>query len=123
MQDLDSDDLSIKSVANAMRPDLSLTGVYTAQGLANLFQRTNVFTDIGSDPRNAVLPALRRFPQSTVRFRFTRLGIRIATPPRCLSRTAGGGGHADLLSISAATHAGRGTEQQVRSMCSLRQPV
>ena len=32
-----------------MRPDLSLTGVYTAQGLGGtFFQRTNVFTDIGS---------------------------------------------------------------------------
>ena len=49
VQDLDSDDLTIKSIANVMRPDLSITGVYTAQGLGGtFFQRTNVFTDIGS---------------------------------------------------------------------------
>jgi len=49
VQDLDTDDLSIKSIANVMRPDLSLTRVYTAQGLGGtFFQRTNVFTDIGS---------------------------------------------------------------------------
>ena len=48
VQDLDSDDLTIKSIANVMRPDLSITGVYTAQGLGGtFFQRTNVFTDIG----------------------------------------------------------------------------
>ncbi len=49
IQDLDTDDLTIKQVANVMRPDLSITGVYTAQGLGGtFFQRTNVFTDVGS---------------------------------------------------------------------------
>src|SRR5262249_33938597 len=32
VQDLDIDDLQIKSISNTMRPDLSLTGIYTAQG-------------------------------------------------------------------------------------------
>jgi outer membrane protein TolC len=45
MQDLDTDDLTIKQVSNALKPDLSLTGVYTSQGIGGtFFQRTNVFT-------------------------------------------------------------------------------
>lgn len=44
MQDLDTDDLNIRQVSNAMRPDLSLTGVYTSQGIGgNFYNRTNVF--------------------------------------------------------------------------------
>lgn len=44
MQDLDTDDLNIRSVANALRPDLSLTGAYTAQGIGGpVYSRTNVF--------------------------------------------------------------------------------
>jgi outer membrane protein len=44
MQDLDTDDLNIRSVSNAMRPDLEMTGIYTAQGLGGtFFNRTNVF--------------------------------------------------------------------------------
>ncbi len=44
MQDLDTDDLTIKQVSNAMRPDLSLTGVYTSQGVGGTFyNRSNVF--------------------------------------------------------------------------------
>ncbi len=43
-QDLQTDDLSISSVMNALRPDLSLTGVYTSQGIGgNIYNRTNVF--------------------------------------------------------------------------------
>jgi outer membrane protein TolC len=49
MQDLDTDDLSIRSVSNAMRPDLELTGIYTAQGLGGtFFNRTNVFDVSGN---------------------------------------------------------------------------
>jgi outer membrane protein TolC len=49
LQALDVDELSIKSARNAMRPDLSLTGSYTAQGRGgNFFRRGNVFTDAGS---------------------------------------------------------------------------
>jgi outer membrane protein TolC len=44
MQDLDTDDLNIRTVANALRPDLSLTGVYTSQGIGGpVYSRTNVF--------------------------------------------------------------------------------
>jgi outer membrane protein len=44
VQDLDTDDLTIKSISNVMRPDLSLTGIYTAQGRGGTFiQRQNVF--------------------------------------------------------------------------------
>src|SRR5204862_6139274 len=49
VQDLDLDDLQIKLFSNALRPDLSLTGVYTAQGRGGTaFIRSNVFTDVGS---------------------------------------------------------------------------
>ena len=47
-QNLDVDDLSIKSASNALKPDLSLTGTYTSQGRGgNYFQRTNVFDENG----------------------------------------------------------------------------
>ncbi|HVX67215.1 MAG TPA: TolC family protein [Bryobacteraceae bacterium] len=43
-QSLDVDELSIKSATNALRPDLSLTGGYTSQGLGGMYyQRDNVF--------------------------------------------------------------------------------
>src|SRR5207247_1194667 len=49
VQDLDVDDLQIKQISNTMRPDLSLTGVYTAQGRGGTaFVRSNVFTDVGN---------------------------------------------------------------------------
>src|SRR6266567_1490773 len=49
VQDLDVDDLQIKQISNVMRPDLSLTGIYTAQGRGGTaFLRSNVFTDVGS---------------------------------------------------------------------------
>jgi outer membrane protein len=49
MQDLDTDDLTIKQVSNALKPDLSLTGVYTSQGIGGtFFQRTNVFNGIAN---------------------------------------------------------------------------
>jgi outer membrane protein len=49
VQDLDVDDLQIKLISNTMRPDLSLTGVYTAQGRGGTaFVRSNVFNDVGS---------------------------------------------------------------------------
>jgi outer membrane protein TolC len=49
MQDLDTDDLTIKQVQNALRPDLSLTGAYTSQGLGGTFyNRTNVLNGLTS---------------------------------------------------------------------------
>jgi outer membrane protein len=49
MQDLDTDDLNIKQVANALRPDLSLTGAYTSQGIGGtFFNRSNVFNGVGT---------------------------------------------------------------------------
>jgi outer membrane protein len=48
VQDLDVDDLTIKQISNVMRPDLSLTGVYTAQGRGGTaFVRSNVFNGSG----------------------------------------------------------------------------
>src|SRR4030088_1068790 len=47
MQDLDADDLTIKQVSNALKPDLSLTGNYTSQGIGGrFFQRSNVFNGL-----------------------------------------------------------------------------
>jgi outer membrane protein len=49
MQDLDTDDLLLRQTRNAMRPDLSLTGAYTAQGRGGVaYVRGNVFTDAGA---------------------------------------------------------------------------
>jgi outer membrane protein TolC len=49
MQDLDTDDLNIKQVSNALKPDLSLTGAYTSQGIGGtVFQRTNVFNGVAN---------------------------------------------------------------------------
>jgi outer membrane protein len=49
MQDLDTDDLTIKQVSNALKPDLSLTGVYTSQGIGGtFFQRSNVFNGVAN---------------------------------------------------------------------------
>src|SRR5260370_35885378 len=49
LQDLDSDDLTIKQVSNTLKPDLSLTGVYTSQGIGGtFFQRTNVFNGVAN---------------------------------------------------------------------------
>jgi outer membrane protein len=49
MQDLDTDDLNIKQVSNALKPDLSLTGAYTSQGIGGtFFQRTNVFNGVAN---------------------------------------------------------------------------
>jgi outer membrane protein len=49
MQDLDTDDLTIKQVQNALRPDLSLTGAYTSQGIGGtFFQRSNVFNGVAN---------------------------------------------------------------------------
>jgi outer membrane protein len=49
MQDLDTDDLTIKQVSNALKPDLSLTGVYTSQGIGGTaFVRSNVFNGVAN---------------------------------------------------------------------------
>ena len=47
---LETDDLTIRQATNSLRPDLSLTGSYSASGRGgNFFQRTNVFAgDSGS---------------------------------------------------------------------------
>ena len=57
-QNLDLDDLQIKSVTNAMRPDLALTGTYTSQGRGGTaYVRKNVFNDTGgSSTVTSVLP-------------------------------------------------------------------
>jgi outer membrane protein TolC len=44
LTNLETDDLSIKQATNSLRPDLSLTGTYSASGRGgNFYQRTNVF--------------------------------------------------------------------------------
>jgi outer membrane protein TolC len=48
-QSLDLDDLQVRSVRNAMLPDLSLTGIYTSQGLGGVgYRKTNVFDQSGT---------------------------------------------------------------------------
>jgi outer membrane protein TolC len=57
IQDLDVDELSIRQAKNALLPDLSLTGSYSAQGRGGPFyQRTNVFNETGS--ANTVISVL-----------------------------------------------------------------
>ena len=47
-QSLDVDELGIRSASNALRPDLSLRGGYTSQGLGGiLYQRSDVFGGTG----------------------------------------------------------------------------
>ena len=47
-QSLDVDELGIRSAANALRPDLALTGGYTSQGLGGIvYQRSDVFGGTG----------------------------------------------------------------------------
>jgi len=48
LQDLDTDDLVIRQARNSLKPDLSLTGNYTAQGRGGVqYLRGNVFADSG----------------------------------------------------------------------------
>ena len=57
LQALDVDELAIRSARNLLRPDLSLTGSYTAQGRGgNFYRRGNVFTDSGSQSFISVTP-------------------------------------------------------------------
>lgn len=49
LQSLDVDNLTIKSAANALKPELALTGNYVSQGRGgNFYQRSNVFNQDGS---------------------------------------------------------------------------
>jgi outer membrane protein TolC len=49
LQNIETDDLSIKSATNALRPDLSLTGGYSSSGRGGTFvERTNIFQNGGS---------------------------------------------------------------------------
>jgi len=58
LQNLDIDDLNIKSAKNSLKPDLSLTGQYTSQGRGGTFyQRSNVFANDGtSSTITTILP-------------------------------------------------------------------
>jgi len=58
VQDLDIDDLTIKQVSNSMKPDLSLTGIYTSQGRGGTaYVRQNVFNDVsGRSTVTQILP-------------------------------------------------------------------
>ena len=48
-QNLDLDDLQIRTVSNSLRPDLALTGIYTTQGRGGTaFVKQNVFNDTGT---------------------------------------------------------------------------
>lgn len=57
IQDLDTDDLAINQARNALKPDLSLTGAYTAQGRGGIqFLRGNVFTGTGTTTAITQIP-------------------------------------------------------------------
>lgn len=57
LQNLETDDLSIKSATNSLRPDLSLTGSYISTGRGGtFFERTNVFDESGTSTIVNVIP-------------------------------------------------------------------
>jgi outer membrane protein TolC len=117
MQDLDTDDLTIKQVSNALKPDLSLTGVYTSQGIGGtVFQRTNVFNGVANQSTvTQILPG--GFGDSLDQlfgfgFPVYGFGVRLRLPIRNRQSTADMADalvnkRRDALQI-------RGTEQQVR---------
>jgi outer membrane protein len=117
MQDLDTDDLSIKSVSNALRPDLSLTGAYTSQGIGGtFFNRTNVFNEIGNQSTvTQILPGgfgdslnqLFGFGYPVYGF-----GIRLRLPIR--NRQSAADMADALVNKRRDALQVRGTEQQVR---------
>jgi outer membrane protein TolC len=117
MQDLDTDDLTIKQVQNALRPDLSLTGAYTSQGIGGTFyNRTNVLNGLTSQSTiTQIIPG--GFSDSLNQlfgfgYPVYGFGVRLRLPIRNRQSTADMadalvGKRRDTLQI-------RGTTQQVR---------
>jgi outer membrane protein len=118
VQDLDTDDLTIKSVANVMRPDLSLTGLYTAQGRGGTFyQRVNVFNANGAQQSQitGILPG--GFGDSVDQlfgfgFPVYGFGLRLRLPIR--NRQASADMADALINKRRDALQARGAEQQVR---------
>jgi outer membrane protein TolC len=117
MQDPETDDLIVKQVQNALRPDLSLTGAYTSQGIGGtFFNRTNVFTGTGTQSTvTQILPG--GFGDSLDQlfgfgFPVYGFGVRLRLPIRNRQSAADMadalvGKRRDVLQV-------RGTQQQVR---------
>jgi outer membrane protein len=117
LQDLDSDDLTIKSVSNALKPDLSLTGVYTSQGIGGrFFQRTNVFNGVANQSTvTQILPG--GFGDSLDQlfgfgFPVYGFGVRLRLPIR--NRQAAADMADALVNKRRDALQVRGSEQQVR---------
>jgi outer membrane protein TolC len=117
LQDLDSDDLTIKQVSNTLKPDLSLTGVYTSQGIGGtLFQRTNVFNGVANQSTiTRILPG--GFGDSLDQlfgfgFPVYGFGVRLRLPIR--NRQASADMADALVNKRRDALQIRGTEQQVR---------
>ncbi|MCC6859630.1 MAG: TolC family protein [Bryobacterales bacterium] len=117
LQNLDIDDLSIKSASNALKPDLALTGSYTSQGRGGIFyDRRNVFNDVGeSSIVTQVIPGgfgdaldqLFGFNYPVYAF-----GLQLRLPIR--SRAAAADMADAVLSKRRNTLTARSLEQQVR---------
>jgi outer membrane protein len=117
MQDLDTDDLTIKSVSNTLKPDLSLTGVYTSQGIGGrFFQRTNVFNGLSNQSTvTQILPG--GFGDSLDQlfgfgFPVYGFGIRLRLPIR--NRAAAADMADALVNKRRDALQVRGSEQQIR---------
>jgi len=117
MQDLDTDDLTIKQVSNALKPDLSLTGIYTSQGIGGtFFQRTNVFNGVANQSTvTQILPG--GFSDSLDQlfgfgFPVYGFGVRLRLPIR--NRQASADMADALVNKRRDALQIRGTEQQVR---------
>ena len=117
VQDLDVDELQIKQISNSMRPDLSLTGVYTAQGRGGTaFVRSNVFNDVGG--RSTVTQVLPGgFGDSLDQlfgfgFPVYGFGLRLRLP---IKNRAASADMADaLINKKRDALQARGAEQQIR---------
>jgi outer membrane protein len=117
MQDLDTDDLTIKQVSNALKPDLSLTGVYTSQGIGGtFFQRTNVFNGVANQSTiSRILPG--GFGDSLDQlfgfgFPIYGFGVRLRLPIR--NRQAAADMADAIVNKRRDALQVRGVEQQVR---------
>jgi outer membrane protein TolC len=117
LQDLDSDDLTIKQVSNTLKPDLSLTGVYTSQGIGGtFFQRTNVFNGVANQSTiTQIIPG--GFGDSLDQlfgfgFPVYGFGVRLRLPIR--NRAAAADMADAIVNKRRDALQIRGTEQQVR---------
>jgi len=117
LQDLDTDDLTIKQVSNTLKPDLSLTGVYTSQGIGGrFFQRANVFNGLSNQSTvTQILPG--GFADSLDQlfgfgFPVYGFGIRLRLPIR--NRAAAADMADAIVNKRRDALQVRGNEQQIR---------